>query len=111
MSDGLTLEKLRIDERLREVEKHMAEAVPVRDNILASLNRLETSVIRLEHKIVGNGTPGIEHRVLKLESAEELRQKQHSNIMKVAIGAITALMISIASFIGKIILAFAKNGG
>lgn len=92
MDDGLTLEKLRIDERLREVEKTMAEAKPVRDEIVRSLNRLEKSVESISYSINGNsetGVDGLEKRLYRIEESEQSRKKSIEAIIKLAIGALT----------------------
>lgn len=44
MGDGLTLEKLKIDERLREVEKHISAETESRNNLIAVLQALVEKV-------------------------------------------------------------------
>lgn len=44
MSDGLTLEKLKIDERLRDVEKHMSGNIKVLEGFTLALGELKEKV-------------------------------------------------------------------
>ena len=80
MGDGLTLEKLKIDERLRAVEAHMAESKPFRENILSAISRLESSVKSIDDK-----TAPIE----SLRLAEERRIKNQETFNKTIIGTVT----------------------
>ena len=84
MSDGLTLEKLRIDSRLREVEKHMAEGTIIRQQLVKQLEHCAIILDKIENRI-----EGIDKRVAILESGEKTRKESHDNMIKVAIGAIT----------------------
>lgn len=103
MGDGLTLEKLKIDERLREVEKHMAEGNPIRQQLMDSVERLEKTLDRIDNKISGNGKDGIEQTVIKIdnrvktiEEAEETRKKSTDTIVK---AALTSVVMGIGSFL------------
>lgn len=107
-SESLTLEKLEIHKRLVEVEKNLAESKPIREQILDTLKKLDKSIEAINYKINGNGRPGIEERLRLIEITELSRQKAHDNIIKIGIGAITALSVTILSWIGKLIIAFIK---
>jgi len=67
MSEELTLEKLRIDERLRAVEEHMAEGKPIREQLIQSMSILTESITKLEHTVFGNGVNGVVQKVDRLE--------------------------------------------
>jgi len=108
MSNDLTLEKLKINERLMDVERSMAEARPIREEILSSLNRIDKRIEILDHKINGNGKPGIEDRIKNIELMERIRKESHDNIIKIGIGAITALCITVLTWVGKLILLLLK---
>ena len=84
MASDLTLEKLKIDERLRAVEVNVAEARPIRQKILDSLKKIDTSYERIDLKLDAH-----EIRLTKIEGADEARQKSMDNIMKIAIGSLT----------------------
>lgn len=84
MGDDLTLEKLKIDERLRDVELHMAEAKPIREEIAKSLGRIEKTMESVDSKLDSH-----EKRISGIEASEESRKKSVENVMKVAWGALT----------------------
>ncbi len=75
--DILTLEKLRIDERLQSVEKQLEVLIKIKEseheNFLKSMERLMTLVEKHEKMIFGNGTPGMNVRVDRIEKSEERR--------------------------------------
>lgn len=95
-NNDLTLEKLKIDERLRKVELDLAEAKPIREQILEKLEKIDKSVEKLDHKINGNGTPGIESRLKDIENAEGSRKKAVDTVVK---AALTSMVMGIGSFI------------
>lgn len=84
MSDGLTLEKLKIDERLREVEKHMAEGTIIRQQIVKQLEHCANILDKIEERM-----ESLDKRVTALESTEKERKKAHDGMMTIAVGAIT----------------------
>jgi hypothetical protein len=101
MKDDFTLEKLKIDDRLRKVEEFMASAVPVREEMIRSLSRIEKTVDKLDVKM--HGAEGVEFKILELEKAERARIKTNDNIMRVAVGAITTLVGTIVLWVWKLI--------
>lgn len=88
MSDGLTLEKLKIDDRLREVEKHMAEGSIIRQQLVKQLEHCATILDKIETRI-----ESLDKRITELERGEKGRKdaykEAHDGMMKIAIGAIT----------------------
>lgn len=72
MSDGLTLEKMKVVERLNSLESKF-------DVLIAELKikneNMESNVDKLNHIILGNGQKGIAERVRNLEDSENKRQK------------------------------------
>lgn len=98
MGDDLTLEKLKIDERLREVELHMAEAKPVREEIAKSLVRMEKTLESVDGKLDSH-----EKRIAHIEESEEGRKKTVDNIMKVAWGALTMAIGAAVMWIFKVL--------
>lgn len=95
-NNDLTLEKLKIDERLRKVELDLAEAKPIREQILDKLEKIDKSVEKLDHKINGNGNPGIDDRLKAIEASEEGRKKTVDTVIK---AALTSMVCAIGSFI------------
>lgn len=100
MGDGLTLEKLKIDERLRAVEAHMAEAKPFRDNLTASIERLEKTVASINSKI---------EPIEDLKKAEESRRRSQEVMMKSAVGVITLAIGTAVLWVCKVIITAFKN--
>lgn len=95
-NNDLTLEKLKIDERLRKVELDLAEAKPIREQILDKLEKIDKSVEKLDHRINGNGNPGIDDRLKAIEASEEGRKKTVDTVVK---AALTSMVCAIGSFI------------
>ena len=71
MSDGLTLEKAKVVERLTAVETKV-------DVLIAEIhlknNSLRENVEKLNHIIIGNGEKGLSEKVRNLEESEAKRQ-------------------------------------
>lgn len=63
MAEELTLEKLKIDERLRSVEEHMTEAKITNTNLIKGFEDMKESVTKLEHIVFGNGEKGVVHKL------------------------------------------------
>lgn len=81
MSDGLTLEKAKVVERLNAVETKL-------DVLIAELhiknNNIRENVEKLNHIIIGNGEKGLSEKVRNLEEAEAKR-KDYLKVTWVAI--------------------------
>lgn len=114
-NSDLTLEKLKIDERLRKLELEHAQEVTetkmFRDQLSKDVHEIKESVKSIIHKIDGNGSPGIDDRLKAIEDYQERRKESDKTIIKIATGAITALIITIAAWLGKGILALIKIMG
>lgn len=108
MGDDLTLEKLKINERLMEVERHMIEAKVGREHLITAVDKLEKTIDRIDHKINGNGEPGIDDRVKSLEGAEEKRIEAHKGFMNILSGLITTAVVAFLAAIGAAIIAVLK---
>lgn len=71
MSDGLTLEKAKVVERLTALETKV-------DVLIAELhiknNHYRENVEKLNHIIIGNGEKGLSEKVRNLEESEAKRQ-------------------------------------
>lgn len=71
MSDGLTLEKAKVVERLTALETKV-------DVLIAEIhlknNSLRENVEKLNHIIIGNGEKGLSEKVRNLEESEAKRQ-------------------------------------
>ncbi len=100
MGDGLTLEKLKIDERLRAVEAHMAESKPFRENLAAAIGRLEKSVESINTKIAP---------IEDLKKAEEARRKAQEIMMKSAVGVVTLAVGTAVLWVCKVVIAAFKG--
>lgn len=70
MSDGLTLEKAKVVERLSELELSNARMETKFDIVIQQIQENNT---KLNHIIIGNGEQGIVDKVRTLESAQEKR--------------------------------------
>lgn len=112
-NNDLTLEKLKIDERLREVEKQLGEAKIIRENINNSFAEFKESVKELKESLdsikkylMGDpetGKDGIEQRLAKIENAEIGRKKTVGSILKIALGALTMSVGAAMLWLFKII--------
>lgn len=75
--DILTLEKLRIDERLQGVEKQLEVLIQLKEteheSLSKSMERILALVEKHEKMLFGNGHPGLNVRVDRVEKAEEGR--------------------------------------
>ena len=71
MSEELTLEKLRINERLMAVEEYAKESnIMLKSNaerLLQLLENQQKSIDRINIVLFGNGTPGLNERVRGIE--------------------------------------------
>ena len=74
MSDGLTLEKAKVVERLTALETSNALVI----------SRLEENIGKLNHIIIGNGQKGLSEKVRNLEEAQDKR-KNYANAAWIAI--------------------------
>lgn len=102
MSDGLTLEKMKIDERLRSVESHMAEAQEARKNIIGKLETLNVSVVKLEKTVFGNGEKGVVHKLDELvELANQVRSVLKRIFWIISSAILIAVLPNIVHFIDK----------
>lgn len=111
----LTLEKLEINERLRKIEiesaQHSTETKMFRDQLSKDISEIKESVKAIVHKIDGNGEPGIDDRLKKIESDQEIRKESDKRVIQLATSAFTALIIAAAAWFGKAVLALIKLMG
>lgn len=83
MSDGLTLEKQRIAERLQSLES----SFNVFTETYALTNKQNSEMInKLNHIIIGNGERGLAEKVRGLEDIEQQRKKHNFYIWCAIIG-------------------------
>ena len=74
--------------------------------------KLELGIQKISDLLIpSNGNAGILEQIRELKQERETQRKQHDNMMKIAIGSITALIISIAAWIGKAVLFLLKTMG
>lgn len=89
MANDLTLEKMRIGERLVSIEatlKAQMELEAIRNKHFEEFNkRILENVDKLNYIIIGNGTKGIAETVRILEESEEKRKK-HLTFIYTGIG-------------------------
>lgn len=90
MSDGLSLEKLKIHERLAAVESQLIESKSSRDALITSLNQLKETVEKLDHIMFGNGNLGVTH---KLDQLMKLADQVRSVLRKILWVAMSVLII------------------
>lgn len=76
MSDGLTLEKAKVVERLTALET---------SNKLV-IERIEENIDKLNHIIIGNGQKGLSEKVRNLEEVESKRQAYSKSAWLAIIG-------------------------
>lgn len=111
----LTLEKLEINERLRKLEidytQSTTETKMFRDQLSKDVHEIKESVKSIVHKIDGNGEPGIDDRLKKIESDQERRKESDKRVIQLATSAFTALIIAAAAWFGKAVLALIKLMG
>lgn len=111
----LTLEKLEINERLRKLEidytQSTTETKMFRDQLSKDVHEIKESVKSIVHKIDGNGEPGIDDRLKKIESDQERRKESDKRVIQLATSAFTALIIAAAAWLGKAVLALIKLMG
>lgn len=77
MPEQLTLEKLKISERLTVLETKFESLE----------TKIESNIEKLNYIIIGNGTPGLSEKVRELQHKEERREM----INKLSIGAVITL--------------------
>lgn len=82
-SDNLSLEKLRIAERLQALETVLSNYTAVNE---LKMKQNSEMLDKLNHIIVGNGTPGLSEKVRVLEDSDKSR-KIHVKIIYTAIVA------------------------
>lgn len=66
MSDELTLEKIKVVERLHGIELEMSK-------LNDTLNHLNNTLVKIEHEVWGNGKEGLKTHVDRLRQGEERR--------------------------------------
>ena len=100
MSDDLTLEKMRIVEKLADIEKHIQEGQFVRGQIVNSMDSLTKSVIKLEATVFGDTDKvGIVHEVKHLvKSAEEIKSTLKRIFWIVATALLVAALPKVTEF-------------
>lgn len=93
--DKLTLEKLRIDERLQAIEEYVRQGKDLRGSINDTLTAINVKLFgdpKADRKI---DRDGLIRRVEALEGDKEDHIKAKDNFLKIAIGAIT---LAVGSF-------------
>lgn len=81
MSDGLTLEKMKVVERLNSLESKLDILIT---ELKISNDSRDKNIDRLNHIIIGNGEKGLAERVRNLEE-DETKRKDYLRITWVAI--------------------------
>lgn len=81
MSDGLTLEKMKVVERLNALESKLDILIT---ELKISNESRDENIDRLNHIIIGNGEKGVAERVRNLEE-DESKRKDYLRITWVAI--------------------------
>lgn len=75
-------------------------------------HKIQESISKIENVLIPkDGSASIFEEIRYLKNTESERKKAVDNIMKIAIGSIAALLISIASWIGKAVLFLLKTMG
>lgn len=100
----LSIEKLRIDERLKKIEVFMIEEKFIRDRNIDIMNQVSKRILSLEENVNGRGREkGIQDRVIDLEYKEDKRTKVAEGMLKVAVGSLTLAIGSCMLWLGKLI--------
>lgn len=81
MSDGLTLEKMKVVERLNALESKLDILIT---ELKISNESRDKNIDKLNHIIIGNGEKGLAERVRNLEE-DEAKRKDYLRITWVAI--------------------------
>lgn len=99
----LTLEKLKIDERLRAVEQYMAQGIIERKSIGDALVELKIAISSVDHRI--DGKKGFEARFQVLETDLKERAKVKGEFIKIAVGSLTMAVGAAVLWVGNVIIA------
>lgn len=100
--DALTLEKLKIYDRLRSVEDYMSQGIITREHIQKTLENINTTMSSMNNQINGNES-GIMIRLKELEAEKRQRKEIEQGFMKIAVGSITIAVGSAVLWIVKLI--------
>ena len=74
--------------------------------------RLQESITKIENVLIPkDGSASIFEEIRYLKNTEKDRKQASDNIMRIAIGSVVALLISVASWIGKVFIALYKASG
>ena len=104
IKNDLTLEKLKIDQRLKDIEAYIIEGKLLRIQIKEIMDKQNIRIDILENSIEGKGeSKGIRDRVNDLESEDTERKKIKDGFLKVAVGSITMAVGASVLWICKLI--------
>lgn len=104
MSSDLTLEKLKIDERLRHIEAYIIEGKVLRIQIKEILQANGARLAYIEEFIDGKGNvSGIKQNMHDLKSEYEERKKTKDSLLKIAVGAITMAVGAFVLWVCKLV--------
>lgn len=104
--ESLSLEKLKINERLHASELQLARLVAHHESeagtfarfhadIMENIKRLETLIVRHDHILMGNGKPGVLMELDRLQTSENIRRWVLGIIGLTVIGILTKVVIDI----------------
>jgi hypothetical protein len=104
-SDGLTLEKLKIDERLQVIESYVKQGKELRGSINETLTVMNAKMFGDPRSKDKKDRDGFLRRLEALEDDKEDHLKLRENFLKVAIGAITLAVGSFVLWAWKVVIA------
>ena len=104
-NDDLSLEKLKINDRLIKVEEHMIEGVETRKVLLSGFSKLETKIDQIDGVVFGNKDKvGILHQVTELSnSAKEIQSVMKRIFWLIASTVLVASLPMVSEFITKVL--------
>lgn len=92
----LTLEKLRINERLLMIEQYIVEGKDQRAQLNNTMSTINIRMVNIENKILGDPKStekkyrdGMERRLENCEILDADSEKVKGNLLKVAVGSLT----------------------
>lgn len=104
-NDDLSLEKLKINDRLIKVEEHMIEGVETRKTLMTGFSKLESKIDQIDAIVFGDKEKvGIIHQVNSLVDSAKVIQGVIKRIFwLIASTILLASLPSIADFIAKVL--------
>lgn len=103
-NNDLTLEKLKIDDRLKKIEEFMIEDRFYRIQFKETLQELGGKVSEFQIEIHGHGeVKGLKDKVGILESDFRDRKKNKDGLLKIATGSITLAVGAFVLWVFKLI--------